>query len=238
MLTVRLQLESALAADAQRRSLESHLSESDMSESTRSRRRAGKTSRTYGKHSRGASKRSFSASSPPQATPAEPRPVNEASQDKKSESAESKRPTEHSINKQSLELPTLRTSSSSVSNATISTTPRSAITPTTPSLSIGTSVTTDDEDTDFQSAYSTSPRGSYGSLGEVKTHNSSDSEQGTPTASEKFPIEAIEALRSPEPKGRERGSSTSTVGRGIRSEGMRNNVENVITARPTVLSSS
>ena len=228
-----------MAADAQRRSLESHLSESDMSESTRSRRRAGKTSRSYGKHSRGASKRSFSASSPSRTTPAEAKPASEAPREKKHEASESKGPTEHKVNKQSLELPTLRTSSSSVSNATISTTPRSAITPTTPSLSVGgTSVTTDDEDTDFQSAYSTSPRGSYGSLGEVKTHTSSDSEQGTPTASEKFPIEAIEALRSPEPKGRERGSSTSTVGRGVRSEGMRTSVENVITARPTVLSSS
>lgn len=209
-----------------------------MSESTRSRRRAGKTTRSYGKHSRGASKRSFSASSPPRATHGDPKPVAEVTREKKTEALESKSSSEHKLNKQSLELPTLRTSSSSVSNATISTTPRSAITPTTPSLSIGTSVTTDDEDTDFQSAYSTSPRGSYGSLGEVRTHNSSDTEQGTPTASEKFPIDAIEALRSPEPKGRERGSSTSTVGRGVRSEAMRTGVENVITARPTVLSSS
>lgn len=37
--------------------------------------------------------------------------------------------------------------------------------PITPSLTTGTSVaTTDDEDADFQSAYSTSPRGSYGSF--------------------------------------------------------------------------
>ena len=40
-----------------------------------------------------------------------------------------------------------------------------AMSPITPSLTTGTSVaTTDDEETDFQSAYSTSPRGSYASF--------------------------------------------------------------------------
>ncbi|TFY54314.1 hypothetical protein EVJ58_g8934, partial [Rhodofomes roseus] len=237
VLEIQRKLESALAADALRRSQEGHLSESDMSESTRSRRRPNKGGRPYGKHSRGSSKRDFTASSAPRAAPpAEPRPVTEVSREKTSEASESKTPSAPNVTKQSLELPTLRTSASMVSNATVSTTPRSAITPTTPSLSVGTSVTTDDEDTDFQSAYSSSPRVSYGSLENViRTQQSSDSEQGTPTTSETF---LFDALRSPDLKSRERGSSTSTVGLGVRAEGARNSMETVITARPTVLGSS
>ncbi|KAH9937703.1 AEX-3 domain-containing protein [Fomitopsis serialis] len=236
VLEIQRKLESALAADVQRRSQESHHSESDMSESTRSRRRPSKAARSYGQQSRSSSKRNFTSPPPRAALRAEPQPV---SREKKPEASEPKISSERDTTKQTLELPTLRTSSSTVSNATVSTTPRSAITPTTPSLSIGgTSVTTDDEDTDFQSAYSSSPRVSYGSLDNaVKTEHGSDSEQGTPTASEKSPFDA---LKSPYSKSRERGSSTSTVGQGIRSDGARNSIdsETIITARPTVLSSS
>lgn len=58
------------------------------------------------------------------------------------------------------------------------------ITPITPSSTNVTSVVTDDE-ADYQSAYSTSPRHSYGSFEQfsVKTE-ASDSELGTPTTKE------------------------------------------------------
>jgi hypothetical protein len=62
------------------------------------------------------------------------------------------------------------------------------MTPTTPSLTPGISVTTDDSDTDFQSAYSTSPRASYGSFesGDVRPpYTAGDDDDDGPTISEK-----------------------------------------------------
>jgi len=62
-------------------------------------------------------------------------------------------------------------------------------TPITPSLTTGTNTTTDDEDTDFQSAYSASPRGSYGEFDNYAAkdyeRSGSESESGTPTAMDK-----------------------------------------------------
>lgn len=80
-------------------------------------------------------------------------------------------------------------------------------TPITPSLTTGTSVTTDDEEGDYQSAYSTSPRGSYGSFENFSAPTeASDSDLGTPTTTI-----AKEYLVDLEPSYRERASSTSTA---------------------------
>ncbi len=94
----------------------------------------------------------------------------------------------------------------------------SAITPSTPSLTPGASAATDDEETDFQSAYSTSPRGSYGSSFEkygVKSYETDEqSEQGTPTTVvgehhlDEFGTHRDFASKS---QGRERNFSTSTA---------------------------
>ena len=80
-------------------------------------------------------------------------------------------------------------------------------TPITPSLTNGTSSVTDDEDGDYQSAYSTSPRGSYGSFEKYSNHpdEASDSDLGTPTNVAK------EYVVDLEPSYRNRASSTSTA---------------------------
>jgi EEF1A N-terminal glycine/lysine methyltransferase len=89
----------------------------------------------------------------------------------------------------------LRPASSSASN-----------TPVTPTLTTGASVATDDEETDFQSAYSTSPRHSYGNFDNyVVRPEESDSEQGTPTTVAK------EYLDDFGPSNRERASSNATA---------------------------
>lgn len=83
--------------------------------------------------------------------------------------------------------------------------PTNTASPITPSLTTGTSVaTTDDEDTDFQSAYSTSPRGSYGSFENFPAMNEVDeSDVATPTTIAK---EYVDDFGS-----RERASSTATA---------------------------
>lgn len=102
------------------------------------------------------------------------------------------------------ELSTLRKIPSTVSLSATRPVSPSAATPITPTLTTGASTTTDDEDTDFQSAYSASPRGSYGSFENFSTKNpdTSDSEAGTPTKSHLDDF----ARRS-----RDRASSTATA---------------------------
>jgi len=81
-------------------------------------------------------------------------------------------------------------------------------TPTTPALTPALSSTTDDSDTEFQSAYSTSPRGSYGSFESSKlaTYNDSDdSGSATDRTGEKH---ITEFTKLPT---RERISSTATA---------------------------
>lgn len=79
-------------------------------------------------------------------------------------------------------------------------------TPITPSLTTGASVATDDEEGDYQSAYSTSPRGSYGSFENFTVQTeASDSDLGTPTTIAK------EYVVDLEPSYRDRASSTSTA---------------------------
>lgn len=102
----------------------------------------------------------------------------------------------------------LRTIPSVASLTAIRSDSPSAVTPITPSLTTTTSIATDDEDTDFQSAYSTSPRGSYHSFENfaVKTYDTSDSDGGTPTTAETRKGHLDDGRNS-----RERASSTATA---------------------------
>jgi len=69
---------------------------------------------------------------------------------------------------------------------------------------------TDDSDTDFQSAYSTSPRGSYGSLGSDK-NKFVDTEDDTTAASTPIAESIEDRLSAPPKTRRQRVSSTSTA---------------------------
>jgi EEF1A N-terminal glycine/lysine methyltransferase len=86
------------------------------------------------------------------------------------------------------------------------TSPSTIVTPITPSLTTSASVTTDDEEGDYQSAYSTSPRASYGSLDHYGVHTDPDDRDlGTPTTLSKgYHIDFEQTYR-------ERASSTSTT---------------------------
>ena len=103
----------------------------------------------------------------------------------------------------------------SPSTASIGAISRSAATPTTPSLTPGASAVTDDEESDFQSAYSTSPRGSYGSLEHyaVKAYDPEEhDEQGTPTnLSAADHLDEFGGHQDVVLKARERNFSTSTA---------------------------
>lgn len=85
--------------------------------------------------------------------------------------------------KQTLDLSNLRKIPSTVSLSATRPTSPSAYTPVTPSLTVGTSTATDDEDTDFQSAYSASPRASHGSFENysLNTYDVNNSEQNIST---------------------------------------------------------
>lgn len=113
--------------------------------------------------------------------------------------------------KQSLDARGLRKIPSTASISAIS--PQAA-TPSTPSLTPGASAVTDDEETDFQSAYSTSPRGSYGSLEHyaVKTYDHDEhSEEGTPTRLGGHHLDEFGTHHDTVLKSRERNFSTSTA---------------------------
>ena len=113
---------------------------------------------------------------------------------------------------QNLELPRLR-KIPSVASISDRISP-SAVTPTTPSLTPGASAVTDDEETDFQSAYSTSPRGSYGSFENYATKGyepDEHSEQGTPTTVGGDHLDEFGTHQDMSIKGRERNFSTSTA---------------------------
>jgi len=146
---------------------------------------------------------------------------------------EPKAPSDDLGDKQTLAPPNLRKMPSTVSLSATRPASPSAVTPTTPSLSLGAGVTTDDEETDFQSAYSASPRGSYGSFENfsVGTYPASDSEQGTPTRDNKARLDDFEPLSV---KGRERVSSTSTATDSKVRKSGRTSEETVIT-RPMVI---
>jgi len=88
----------------------------------------------------------------------------------------------------------------------------SELTPTTPSLTPGISATTDDEETDFQSAYSASPRDSYGSF---DGRDPVDAEEGegrvSPVAVEKNDVGRRSAAHNLPKLRRQRVSSTATA---------------------------
>lgn len=100
------------------------------------------------------------------------------------------------------------------SSASINAISPTARTPTTPSLTPGASAVTDDEETDFQSAYSTSPRGSNGSLDRFAVKAYDPDEQHTPTSITAGAADHLDEFgpqRDAAFKGRERNFSTSTA---------------------------
>ncbi|OCH96149.1 hypothetical protein OBBRIDRAFT_883404 [Obba rivulosa] len=228
VMQIQRKLESALAADALRRSIDSHASESELSETPRgARSHRSKGSRSSNRHTHKKGKRSFtfSASGSDRATPTlqtSPTVImpEESLMSPVSPLSESGstiinahagvHPTDihdqQKIDTSNLQK-SLSTSSLTGANGSVS---PSIVTPSTPSLSLGASMATDDEDTDFQSAYSTSPRNSNGSMETyaVQTYDASDSGHGTPTK-----LEALDDYYGNDGlfKGRERVSSTSTA---------------------------
>jgi EEF1A N-terminal glycine/lysine methyltransferase len=60
------------------------------------------------------------------------------------------------------------------------------VTPSTPGLTVGVSSPTDDDDTDFQSAYSESPRNSHGSLNGIQNIGADETLRGVRIASKGF----------------------------------------------------
>lgn len=217
-------MENALAADAQRRSLDSHASESEFSEAPRSssgrRRRPSRTSRPSSRTIGAEKLRSINISpvSPGRSTPV--RHAKRVSEDRKSvpieeipeveQTPKKEKPVkeeEAQAEKHKVDLPGLRKIPSTVSLGATRPSSPSALTP---SLTTATSTATDDEDTDFQSAYSASPRGSYGSFENfaVKTYDNSDSsEAGTPTTTGGSPGHLTDFGRT----SRDRASSTGTA---------------------------
>ena len=99
----------------------------------------------------------------------------------------------------------LRKMSSDVSLSAINNISPTVTSPITPSLTTGASVvTTDDDEADFQSAYSTSPRGSYGSFEKFAiATEASDSDVATPTTIGKEYVDDY--------GNRKRASSTATA---------------------------
>ncbi|KAL4243513.1 DENN domain-containing protein [Abortiporus biennis] len=150
---IQRKLETALAADAHRRSLDSHASESEYSEASRSGSRRKRPSRPPSRTTK-ADRAKNIVTDTGRNTPA-----------RMSEEVKSPVTEEHNHNaelsddipeipeipeKQNLELPGLRKIPSTVSLSATRPTSPSAITPVTPSMTTAPSITTDDEDTDFQ----------------------------------------------------------------------------------------
>ena len=195
-----------MAADAQRRSLDSHASESEVSEAARSgtrtrRRRVSSKvdSRPDSRHSHGRIKSSTSTG--------RNTPVRHNARGSEDRTLVEDRLTPTVPEKDGHKKPdlaNLRKIPSTVSLSATRPASPAAITPVTPTLTTGASTTTDDEDTDFQSAYSASPRGSYGSFENFSAKNpdTSDSEAGTPTKSH---------LDDFSRRSRDRASSTATA---------------------------
>ncbi|CAL1695802.1 unnamed protein product [Somion occarium] len=188
VLQIQRKLESALAVDAQRRSLDSESEFSEAARSATGRRRQGSRNVNV-KHQK---LRSITISPVGSGRNTPIRHGKRVSEDRKSIPAEEKKAEpvlaetkkqEIQPEKHKVDLPGLRKIPSLVSlNGTSPISPSDA-TANIPSLTTAASATTDDEDTDFQSAYSTSPRGSYGSFENfaVKSYDTSDSDVGTPT---------------------------------------------------------
>lgn len=202
-------MESVVAAS--RRSIESdsEFSQSEAGRSSRQRRRPSRPSSRTAKH-----ERLRSITIPSEVAAAKVQPViSEDDRDEQRESRESDRSDEDkTVSFPCPPIPeknarrNLRKIPSDVSLGAIGhDSPTAVASPITPSLTTGTSVaTTDDEDADFQSAYSTSPRGSYGSFENFgAATEGEDSDVATPTTIAKEYLDDFGA--------RERASSTATA---------------------------
>ncbi|KAH7883590.1 DENN domain-containing protein [Phlebopus sp. FC_14] len=84
-------------------------------------------------------------------------------------------------------------------------------TPTTPALTPAMTATTDDSDTDFQSAYSTSPRNSYGSFESRKLKKATCSDSDSGTSTDQHVEERHVAQYTKTPVSRERLSSMASA---------------------------
>lgn len=200
------QLENALAADAIRRgSLESRGSDSEFSEATRRRRHHGSrpSSRTT-KHNRITSNSSnTSRGSASDVRSSSDDLGSSRSEDRQTVVGEPKRSSHHPAEDNTMQLSSLRTDADLSALGPGSPVSPTLVTPIAPSLTTATSAVTDDE-ADYQSAYSTSPRDSYGSFEHFSANTeASDSELGTPTTKEYV----VDLRRSY----RDRTSSTATA---------------------------
>ena len=218
-------MESALSADAYRRSLDSQASESELSESTnRFRARRAKAAHRKNRSITDSDARTGTGRSTPvrrgsgataTVTTISPKDASfsaSESETKTEIAPEERRVRPHVVtSQQTLDVSTLRKIPSTASISAIS---PQAVTPSTPALTPGASAITDDEETDFQSAYSTSPRGSYGSFEHygVKTYEHEEhSEQGTPTRAVGDHLDEFGTHQDMSLKSRERKFSTSTA---------------------------
>lgn len=201
-------LESALAADAQRRSLDSHASESEYSDTRsgpRSRRRGSRPSSRQSKADRF---RNITPISTGHSTPKNVSDDSRPPKEKKKATVEPAETTPSKAHENGTDIHELRTIPSVASLTALRPDSPSVASPITPSLTTTTSIATDDEDTDFQSAYSTSPRGSYHSFENfaAKKFDSSESDSGTPTSADTRKGHLDDGRNS-----RERASSTATA---------------------------
>ncbi|KAI0669882.1 AEX-3 domain-containing protein [Trametes maxima] len=213
VLQIQRKLESALGSEAYRRSLDS---ESELSESGRARsRRGGKPKPRRMVESPALSGRDTPVrrSEAKVSSDLKDASLSASESETKTEIApEEKTRPRPQVTTSTLELPGLRKIPSTASIGAFS--PANA-TPTTPALTPGASAATDDEDTDFQSAYSTSPRGSYGSFEHYanKAHDADGlhSEQVTPTGLTGDHLDEFGPKQDLTFKSRERNFSTSTA---------------------------
>lgn len=206
VMQIQRKLETALAADAMRRgSTESRGSDSEFSEATR-RRGHGRSANGSAKHDRITSIGSSGSRSSDTRSNRSFRGDDlrsTRSDDRHTIVGESNH--DYSVgDEDTVKLESLRTDADLSGLGPGSPVSPTVITPITPSLTTATSNATDDE-ADYQSAYSVSPRGStYGSFERFSVNTEgSDSELGTPTTKEYM----VDMGRSY----RDRASSTATA---------------------------
>ncbi|TFK93444.1 hypothetical protein K466DRAFT_478652 [Polyporus arcularius HHB13444] len=221
VLQIQRKLESALSADAYRRSLDSQASESEQSESThRKRARRAKASHRKNRSNADSDVRAGTGRSTPVRRGSEATTIVATSpKDASSSASESETKTEVAPEERRVRPQVVTSNGGRLrkipSAASISANSPQPVTPSTPSLTPGASAVTDDEETDFQSAYSTSPRGSYGSSLEhyaVRTYDQDEpSEEGTPTRLVGHHLDEFGTHQDTVFKARERNFSTSTA---------------------------
>ena len=206
------QLESVRAAS--RRSLESDSEYSEARRASRPRRRGSRPSSRTTKHERIRSvtapaeiMRATSMKSTDEEPEQEPKEIPDESP---SEGEKAMSPQQDPVELEDQEQDhtlrrSLRRMPSDVSVGALRPLSTAINSPITPTLTTGTSVATDDDDADFQSAYSTSPRGSYSSFDNVAmVTEGEDSDVATPTTVAKEYMDEFGSSR-------ERASSTATA---------------------------